>query len=385
MIALALNSGSSSLKFGLFRVDGSALQVLMTGEQDGVSMQAQNVKGASLVQTPVTTDSKEATLGAIVSLMASAKLPLPEAIGHRIVHGGPKVRAHCLIDEGVERDLDAATVLAPLHAPAALAIIRLARKAWPGVPQAACLDTAFHAGMPAIARTLPVARTLQAQGVQRYGFHGLSCESIVRQLGPALPARLIIAHLGSGASITAVHDGRSVDTSMGLTPSGGIVMATRSGDLDPGILIYLLREHGYDVDELEDLVNHQSGLQGISDVSGDLRQLHKAAPLNPDAALAIAMFCMSVAKSIASMVVALGGVDAIVFTGGIGEHDAAVRATIESHLGWLGIELTDSSNEIGNDKVNSARSRCQMHVLPSLENNQIALHTCALVAARAQQ
>ncbi len=382
MIVLTLNSGSSSLKFGLYRVDGSDPQALMTGEQDGGRVQAHKPGGAPLAGTPVTGDTPEATIAAIAALMASANLPAPDAVGHRIVHGGAKLRAHCLIDDGVERDLEAATAMSPLHAPAALAIIRLARETWPGMPQVACLDTAFHADMPAVARTLPVAKELRAQGVQRYGFHGLSCESIVRQLGPGLPARSIIAHLGSGASITAVRDGRSIDTSMGLTPSGGVVMATRCGDLDPGILIYLLRERGYDAAALEDLVDHRSGLKGISCVSGDLRQIHRAAPSNPDARLAIAVFCMSVAKAIAGMVVPLGGVDAIVFTGGIGEHDANVRSTIGGHLGSLGIRLAESSNARASSRIDAPGSRCQVHVLPSLEDEEIARHAGALVAER---
>lgn len=378
MIVLSLNSGSSSLKFGLYRVDGADLQVLMSGEQNGTSMEMLNTSGAPLAQVQVAANSAEATIEAIMSLIESAKLPKPEAIGHRIVHGGPKPRAHCLIDQDIERALEAAGVMSPLHAPAALAMIRLARKAWSDLPQAACLDTAFHADMPAIARTLPIAGEMRALGVQRYGFHGLSCESIVRQFGSALPARLIIAHLGSGASITAVREGRSIDTSMGLTPSGGLIMASRSGDLDPGILIYLMREHGYDVGALEELVNHRSGLRGISNMSGDLRQLHIAAPKDPNAALAIAMFCMSVAKAIAGMVLPLGGIDAIVFTGGIGEHDAAVRTTILSLLGSTGIKLADGPNEEGVSHGTGLDLPCHVHVMPSLEDQQIALHTSTL-------
>lgn len=382
MIVLTLNSGSSSLKFGLYRADRSELRTLMTGQRDGRRVQARGADGAALVETSATADTPEATIDAVVSLMASANLPAPEAIGHRVVHGGARLRAHCLISNEVERDLEAATAMSPLHAPAALAIIRLAREAWPEVPQAACLDTAFHAGMPDIARVLPVAKELQVRGVQRYGFHGLSCESVVQQLGKALPPRTIIAHLGSGASVTAVQDGRSVDTSMGLTPSGGIMMATRSGDLDPGILIYLLREHDYDAAALENLIDHRSGLQGISGLSGDLRQLHNAAPSSADAALSIAMFCMSVTKVIAGMIVVLGGVDAIVFTGGIGEHDATVRATIGGHLGSLGIQLAVGSNDQAFNRIDAPGPRCQVHVLPSLEDDQIARHTSTLVAAR---
>lgn len=374
MIVLTLNSGSSSLKFGLYRLDGSDLRPLMTGEQDGGRIQAQDAGGSALVGTSISADTPDATINAVACLIGSANLPAPEAVGHRIVHGGPRLRTHCLIDDQVERDLEAATAMSPLHAPAALAIIRLAKEAWPDVPQAACLDTAFHADMPEVARTLPIAKELRARGVERYGFHGLSCESIVRQLGPTLPQRTVIAHLGSGASVTAVREGRSIDTSMGLTPSGGVVMATRSGDLDPGVLIYLLRE-GADPAELEQLVNHRSGMRGVSGLSGDLRELGAAEPSNPDARLAIAMFCLSVAKSIAGMIVTLGGVDAIVFTGGIGEHDAAARATICRHLTGLDVRIDERGNEAAATRIETAGSRCKLYVVPAREDEQIAFHT----------
>jgi acetate kinase len=380
MIVLTLNSGSSSLKFGLHRVEGLKFEALMTGETESGELRAQDVRGSPLAGTPSKADTPDATIRAIGSLISKTNLPEPEAIGHRIVHGGPMLRAHCVIDDKVERDLVAASALSPLHGPVGLAVIRLAKEVWPAVPQAACFDTAFHANMPAIARTLPVAQELQAQGVRRYGFHGLSCESILRQFGANLPKRLIIAHLGSGASVTAVLDGRSIDTSMGLTPSGGIPMATRSGDLDPGVLIYLLREEGYDAATLEGLVNHRSGLLGVSNFSGDLRELHKAAPSSAGARLAVAIFCISASKQIAGMIVALGGVDAIVFTGGIGEHDETARSMIVGHLGWLGVHLADSSDKRAAGRIDAGGSICQVHVLPSLEDVEIARHTSSLIA-----
>jgi acetate kinase len=379
MIVLTLNSGSSSLKFGLYRVDASELQGLMTGETDGTDLQAQDEQGAVLPGTPMKAEKPEATVQAIVSLLKNAKLPPPGAIGHRIVHGGPRLRAHCLIDDRVERDLEAASAMSPLHAPAALNVIRLVKEAWPDVPQVACLDTAFHANMPEIARVLPIAKELQAEGIQRYGFHGLSCESIIHQLGAAVPRRLIIAHLGNGASVTAVQDGRSIDTSMGLTPSGGIVMASRSGDIDPGVLIYLMREKGYNAAALEELIDHRSGLLGVSAVSGDLRKLHQAEPSNSDARLALEMFCMSVAKTIAGMIVALGGVDTIAFTGGIGEHDIAVRANICDRLGCFGISFDEGANRSKAERIDQADSACEVRVLPSQEDEQIALHVDSLV------
>ena len=254
-------------------------------------------------------------------LLADSKMPAPAAIGHRVVHGGPKLRQHCRIDASVLRQLEAATAFAPLHTPSALSVIRFAQEHFPGIPQVACFDTAFHAELPDVARVLPISKELRLEGIHRYGFHGLSCESIVRQLANDLPRRLIIAHLGNGASITAVKSGKSIDTSMGLTPTGGVMMGTRSGDLDPGVLVYLIREKKFDAAMLEELVDHRSGLLGVSGIGGDMRHLHAAATSNADARLAIQMFCYSVSKQVAAMIAALDGVDMIVFTGGIGEND----------------------------------------------------------------
>ena len=278
--------------------------------------------------------------------------PPPDIVGHRIVHGGAKVRDHCLIDDAVMDDLDAAKALAPLHVPPALAGVRWARARFPGLPQVACLDTAFHAGMPDIAKTYPLPQHIRAAGVVRYGFHGLSCASIVRQLGGAVPERLVIAHLGGGCSVTAVRSGRSIDTTMGLTPSGGLMMATRSGDLDPGVLIYLSdarARHGRRRPGRH-VVDRRSGLLGASGRSGDLRELQD----RPDAAaaLAVAMFARSAAKAVAAMMTALGGADLLVFTGGVGEHGDAVRSAILASLSWAGV---------GDVKV-----------LPSLEDEEIA-------------
>ena len=341
LTVLALNSGSSSLKFGLYRVDATHADALLTGDHEAASLEQQ----------------REAMLG-IIERLAASGLPRPDAIGHRIVHGGPALQGHAMIDEAVMSQLEAAAAFAPLHTPAALAVIRLARQHFATVPQVACLDTAFHADMPDLARTLPIDRALRAEGIRRYGFHGLSCESIVRQLSPGVPARLVIAHLGSGASITAVHNGRSIDTSMGLTPTGGVMMGTRSGDLDPGLLVYLMREKRLDAEGLDDLVNRRAGLLGVSGVSSDMRQLRAAAGTDDDkatdAALAIELFCRSACQQIAAMTAALGGIDALVFTGGIGENDAPTRDAITRGLAWMG--------------------RFDVRVLPSQEDAQIARH-----------
>lgn len=347
MNILALNSGSSSFKFGLYRVDAAGVQTLVS----------ETVAGAAHADV----------IACVTEALARPGLPAPDAIGHRIVHGGPALRQHAVIDAASLQKLEAASAFAPLHMPAALAVIGFAQQRFPGLPQVACFDTCFHAGMPEIARRLPIARHLHAEGLQRYGFHGLSLESIVRQLAEHVPQRMVIAHLGNGASVTAVKSGRSIDTSMGLTPTGGLIMGTRSGDLDPGVLLHLVREKNFDAAALQTLVDHGSGLLGISGISSDMRHLHDAAPSNADARLAIQMFCQTVRKHVAAMIAVLGGIDRLVFTGGIGENDAAVRAEICSGLAWAGIDASAGSESV--------------QVLASQEDEEIARHTWALVAA----
>ena len=319
---LALNAGSSSLKFGFYSVGTCGSRALLCGAEEAP------LEG-------------QAAVAQILQRIKEQGLPKPVAVGHRIVHGGSQCRRHTLIDGAVMQHLEAATAFAPLHVPPALALVRAAQGAFPGVAQVACLDTAFHADMPDVARTLPIPRELLTLGIERYGFHGLSGESIVRQLGNDLPPSLVIAHLGHGASVTAVAQGASVDTSMGLTPTGGVIMSTRCGDIDPGVLAYVVREHGYDAAQLEAMIDQRSGMLGISGFSGDMRALRTDAasnsPSNADAQLAIAMFCASVRKQIAAMTAVLGGVDLLVFTGGIGENDASTRASICKGLDGLGI------------------------------------------------
>ncbi len=352
---LALNQGSSSLKFGVFRAATQQLDGLLSGVAE--------------------------SMADIAGLLADSHLPAPAVVGHRIVHGGPLLRRHCVIDDAVLQQLDAAAAFAPLHAPAALALIHQAQQQFPEAAQVACFDTSFHMDMPDVARLLPIPRALQLEGIQRYGFHGLSCESIVHQLDIDLSGRLVIAHLGNGASVTAVRKGRSIDTSMGLTPSGGVMMGTRSGDLDPGVLVYLIRERNFDAAMIEALVNHQSGLLGISGVASDMRRLHEAAPTHADARLAIEMFAALVCKQVAGMITALDGIDTLVFTGGIGENDAVVRAAICRGLAWFGIGLDDARNRAAINPISDAASRCSVQVLPSQEDKQIARHSWGLVAS----
>jgi acetate kinase len=380
---LALNSGSSSLKFGLYRVGSSRIQMLLSGEAEAIGEEksefhARDAHDNELLSERVSIPGQREAVIRIGRLLAESAMPAPAAIGHRIVHGGPKLRQHCLIDDSVLRQLEAASAFAPLHIPSALSVIRFAREHFPGLPEVACFDTTFHASLADVARVLPISKELQSEGIQRYGFHGLSCESIVRQLANEPPDRLIIAHLGNGASVTAVKGGRSIDTSMGLTPTGGVIMGTRSGDLDPGVLVYLMREKKFDAAMLEELVDHRSGLLGISGLGSDMRRLHEAAPSDADARLAIEMFCYSVRKQVAAMIAALDGVDLIVFTGGIGENDGEARAAICDGLSWIGVRLDEARNRSANNPISDPASRCAVLVLASQEDEQIAHHSWAL-------
>ena len=376
---LALNSGSSSLKFGLYRVGSSKTELLMSGEAEAigevdVTFQAVDPSGANLLSETASIASQEDAVARIGRFLADGKFPMPAAVGHRVVHGGPGLLRHCLIDDAVLAQLTDAVPFAPLHIPAALAIIRFARGNFPNRPQVACFDTSFHADMPDVASTLPIPGALRSEGVKRYGFHGLSCESIVHQLDSNLPQRLIVAHLGNGASVTAIRNGQSIDTSMGLTPTGGVIMGTRTGDLDPGVLVYLMREKMLGAAELEELVDHRSGLLGISGLDGDMRKLHEAASSNDNARLAIEMFCYAVRKQIAAMIAVLGGVDMIVFTGGIGENDEVARAMICEGLSWAGIGQPEQLSWTVREVVPGSKVR----VLPSQEDEQIARHTWSL-------
>ncbi len=370
MRILALNSGSSSLKFGLYRVGPAEAEPLLCGAAESIgapesNFHAEGADGRTLVRESLPLAGPREAMQRVFGLFEQRALPPPQAIGHRIVHGGPELREHCRIDAAVMTRLERALPFAPLHLPAELAIVRLAQAQFRDVPQAACFDTSFHARMPEVARVLPLPRAWRARGIERYGFHGLSCESIVRQLGGGIPERLVIAHLGSGASVTAVLHGRSIDTSMGMTPTGGLIMGTRSGDLDPGVLVYLAREGNLDAERLESLVDRESGLLGISGVSGDMQTLHAAA--TTDAALAIDMFCYGAAKQIAAMSVVLGGAQLLVFTGGIGEHDPDVRARICGRLGSIGVRPDGAD-----------ASPCRVRVLPSEEDAEIARQANAL-------
>lgn len=335
---LALNCGSSSLKFGLYRSQGAHLELLCEGEAEQIGDAGGSFwskpagTGESRLEKIKFRDHTEAARHALESLKHYEP---PAAVGHRFVHGGREMGEHQPITPQVFADLQDAVEFAPLHLPSALATVQAVQQELPGVPQVACLDTAFHRRLPDVSKTYALPIEVRGMGVERYGFHGLSLESILEQLRD-VPQKLVVAHLGNGSSITAILNGQSVDTSMGMTPTGGVMMGTRCGDLDPGVILYLMR-HGYaDVEALEKLFDQQAGLLGVSAKSRDVRELLAARGEDRLAKLALAMFCYQVRKTIASMAAAVNGMDALVFTGGIGEHAAELRDEICLGLGFLG-------------------------------------------------
>jgi acetate kinase len=288
--------------------------------------------------------------------------------------------AHQRITPEVVSELQACVHFAPLHIPVALQLIAEAEHAYGDVPQFACFDTAFHTTMPETAARFPLSRALYDEGIRRYGFHGLSYESIVHQLGSKLPSRVVMAHLGSGASLAAVKDGKSVDTSMGLTPTGGIPMATRTGDLDPGVLLYLQRAKTMDADSLEKLLNHDAGLKALSGGTSDMRKLQSAAEQgDQNAKLALEVFCMAIRKFIAAYTSVLGGLDMLIFAGGIGEHSVQVRSGVCNGLTFLGIAIDATKNEASDGMISTPGSSAQVRVVPSQEDRQIARHCRAMM------
>jgi acetate kinase len=371
---LVLNSGSSSLKFGLYAECDGEHAVLLDGLADGIGrssgkFELKDAEGRMLRSENLPLASPDQALNHAAKWLQEVSSGRPCAVGHRVVHGGPNLTAHQRITPGVIEELQKCVHFAPLHIPLALRLIEKAEQAYPDIPQFACFDTAFHSTIPEAAARFPLPGELFHEGIRRYGFHGLSYESIIHQLGNSLPDRTVIAHLGSGASLAAVKGGRSVDTTMGLTPTGGIPMATRSGDLDPGVLLYLLRVKKMDADSLETLVNHNSGLMALSGGTGDMRDLEAAASRGDgDAQLAIECFCAAIRKVIAAYAAVLGGLDMLVFTGGIGEHSARVRIGVCSNLDFLGI--TADAKKHGGATV---------RVLPSQEDLQIARHCTAMM------
>jgi acetate kinase len=418
---LVLNSGSSSLKFGVYSTGASsvspstsptpfvgvglappgvksdrdvtaqaspsdsALRPLYRGEIEGIAagegkIWLKDSAGKTLEEESRTFAHQSDAANAVAEKLSKLKLPSLTGIGHRVVHGGPKLTTHQCITPDVLKTLEAAAHFAPLHVPAAIALIREMEKLYPGVPQFACFDTAFHTTMPEATSRLPLPKKYWDAGIRKYGFHGLSCESIVYQLRDHLPKHLIVAHLGNGASITAIIDGKSVDTTMGLTPTGGIIMGTRPGDLDPGVLLYLLKNDGDNVETLEKTLDKESGLKGISGTASDMRKLHEAADKgDEDAQLAIEMFARAAAKAIGGFIATIGELDTIVFTGGIGEHDTDIRARICAGMEIFGVRLDEDENAKNAAEIAWVDCAVSVRVIETDEDGQIARHVTALL------
>jgi acetate kinase len=379
-VVLCLNAGSSSLKFSVW--DGE--ESLGEGEVEEIGRPGAfawlRAPGAPTRRLPGRwADHGEAVTG-VFALLGEHTLPAPEGVGHRLVHGGARHVAPERVTPALLGELRALVPLAPLHLPSGLAGVEAVAARFPALPQAVCFDTAFHRGLPEIARRLALPRALaDAAGIQRFGFHGLSYEYVLEHLGAAGRGRVVIAHLGSGASVAAVRDGHPVDTSMGMTPTGGFMMGTRTGDLDPGVLLYLLREKGYDADRLDRLVNKESGLLGVSGTSADMATLLERRERDEAAALAVAMFCYQVRKQVGAFAAALGGLDTLVFTAGIGERAAAVRAEICAGLEHLGVRLDPARNAAHADPLSAPGGACAVRVVATREDMMIARHSRAVL------
>lgn len=386
-LALTLNGGSSSLKFALFDLDGRTR--LLGGKFDrlGRSGTTFEIEGTNL---PRQTEGVSATSHAealdILFDWIDRELgqQVIAAIGHRIVHGGPRYLAHSKVDDAMLDELKSIVAYAPEHLPAEIAMMKACRERHAALPQIACFDTAFHADMPLVARMLPIPRRFHEQGVQRYGFHGLSYSYLLqeqRRLAGEQQAdgRLVLAHLGNGASLAAVHQGRSIDTSMGFTPAAGVPMGTRSGDLDPGLVRYLAETEGMDALAFDQMANHQSGLLGLSGTSSDVRELLASEAHDPRAAEALALFCYRIKQTIGAFAAALGGLDELIFSGGIGEKSPAIRERICAGLDFLGIVLDTALNQSGAPIISSVTSRVTVRVIPTDEEAMIAAAIATLL------
>jgi acetate kinase len=385
---LVLNAGSSSIKFGLFDIAGTEPALLCKGLLDDHETRPRLVvKGAAgeqLYETQATASEADGghlfvdVLGFIEDRFSDHQL---RAAGHRIVHGGPNYSGPVRLTSEVRAQLEALTPLAPLHQPRCLAPVRALAGLRPALVQIACFDTAFHYGLAPPASRFAIPRRFEADGVRRYGFHGLSFEYVARRLAEIAPEasarRTVIAHLGNGASLCALRDGRSVDTTMGLTPLDGLVMGTRCGTIDPGVLLYLQQHDNMSVDEVQHLLYHESGLLGVSGISADMRTL--LASKAPEAREAVDLFVFRTAQAVASMATTLQGLDVLVFTGGIGEHAQDVRRGICEHLAWLGLRIDAAANRSAREQINAADSAVDVFTIPTDEELTIARHCAALV------
>ncbi|PWC89004.1 acetate/propionate family kinase [Azospirillum sp. TSO5] len=389
---LVINAGSSSLKFSVFRDHGGGDPVVtVNGQISGIGTQpvfeakdaqrrplAEKIWGAG--EPSDRTALLSYLLDWIEERLEGATLI---AAGHRVVHGGIRHATPVLLTSAVLDELDGLVPLAPLHQPHNLAAIRALAEAHPELPQVACFDTAFHRNQPWQAQTFAIPRELTEEGVRRYGFHGLSYEYISRRLPEIAPdlgdSRVVVAHLGSGASMCAIHGGRSVDSTMGFTALDGLPMGTRCGTIDPGVLIYLMRK-GMDAGAIEKLLYNKSGLLGVSGISNDMRALLESS--DPHAQEAVELFCFRIAKETGALAASMGGVDAVVFTAGIGERSAPVRARVGDKLAWMGVEIDAAANEANATKISTAGSRLPVYVIPTDEERMIALHTRKVLTGR---
>jgi len=384
LYVLSLNIGSSSLKFALYALDEVESR-LATGAVESVGSADSRLWIAHAAHhrrdVPGKFPDAHAAVRAIFQMLDAHGCPAPMAVGHRLVHGGPDHFAPEQVDAELIETLRSLIPFAPLHLPAEVDCIDAVAAHFPGLPQVVCFDTAFHRHMPEIAQRFPLPRALWDDGIHRYGFHGLSYEYIVDCVGATALGRAVIAHLGNGASLAAVRDGQSVDTTMGFTPTGGLMMSTRSGDLDPGVLLYLLATGRYDDDALVHIVNHESGLLGVSGISADMQTLLAQCSREPRAAQAVAMFCYHVRKHVGAFAAVLDGLDTVVFTGGIGERAAAVRWEVCSGLAHLGIRLDPQRNADDNAVISAPDSSCTVRVIPTDEDLMIARHTRRVLAS----
>jgi acetate kinase len=386
---LVANAGSSSVKFALYRIGKAEPQLECRGQIESIGaaarFSADDAAGRRLDERDVqgAGDHEAAFAWVLDWIFSRFGREALRAAGHRVVHGGTQFAQPARIDAPLLAALEKLAPLAPLHQPHNLAGIRALMALAPGLPQVACFDTAFHRTMSETAARFAIPRALSEAGVRRYGFHGLSYESIAGQLAAIAPklarGRVIVAHLGAGASLCAMRDGVSVDTTMGLTPLDGVPMGTRCGALDPGVVLYMQRELKLSLQAVEDLLYHRSGLLGVSGISSDMRTLLESP--SPAAAEAVALFVHRVAREVGALAASLGGLDGLVFTGGIGERSAIIRGRVCAAAAWLGVAVDEAANAAGGPGIGTPGGRVAVYALPTDEEKVIAAHTLACVGA----
>ncbi len=391
---LVLNSGSSSIKFSIYEAGSAERRKLCEGAVDGIGTSQgkfwiKNAEGKKLVDLSPLLPNRSVAFKLVADILNSGDFPRPGAIGHRMVCAAPSLKDNLPVTPAMIDEMERYKDLAPLHTPIGAYIMRQALELFPGVPNFACSDSYFHRTLPEVATQMAIPLKYSGMGVQLVGFHGISYESIVYQLQPNVPEKLIVAHLGNGASLSAIRNGQCIDTTMGLTPTGGVISGTRTGDIDPGVLLFILRtivqagtSAAEAADELEAVANKKAGLLGISELSNDMRVLRSAIDAgNARARLAVDKFIWTIVKSIGSYFAELGGLDMLVFTGGIGENDIATRAEICAGLGALGITLDPVRNNTrGEVLISAANSPVVVRVIPPAEDLIIVNHVARLLA-----